>query len=255
MLLEIENLTGYPDNQIWFACWGNKIPDAAGKFYPTWRVDKPIDGKLREVTRKDGGFSNFNLNLARDTKKTAKPHVYSMRLPNLYAGRFYFSLGKAKDSLEFEVRLAGAPENQWRIQSPNGWDKRKTGNYSKLFDFWEFTNDLSKPEQGFNANTTQVDMTGIPMQFSCTDKLEGTVTWGAKQGARNRMFDLLKADDVFNTLLVESEVKKSFYLRALAPYKVLDPSLAGQYTFPPDFYNKYIADVWEFVQREQQDAK
>jgi Beta-1,3-glucanase len=247
LLLDIENLTGYPDDQIWFACWGNKIPDAGGKFYPTWRLVDAADGKLVELTSQEGGgYHNLNLNLAHDAKKSTTPHVYSMRLPNLYGGRFYFSIGKAEDALSFEVRKAGPPEDQWRIQPPNGWDKRKTVNYSKLFDWWEFTNDLSKPEQGFNGNTTEVDMTGIPMQFSCTDTLEGTVKWGAKPGARNHMFDLMKADGVFKTLLVESAETKGLYLRALAPYKALDPSLIGQYAFPPDFFDKYIAEVWDF---------
>lgn len=199
--LLISNLTKtYADDAVYYYVWG--LHDGA------WNYLKP-DGSIARVAK---GL-DLSIRLS-DANKLA--------LPRFVSGRILFALGK---KLSIKVNDDGAPV------TPAGWVKGHA-DYDKLFDFMEFTYDGG----GLGANTTLVDMFGLPMTVHLTGARNQTV--GPKPGVRTQIVAEMKANPPFDRLVVESG---GVVLRVIAPgHGILDGG------FPADYLDDYIEKCWNF---------
>jgi hypothetical protein len=235
--LEIVNNTPYDSKDIWFYCTGQKTPVPAPQ--PWFHISNAKLGDLKEC--QPTAVADYNLNLATDTDPGATPREHKMMLPSMDGGcRFYFSIKKKLTIHVGENAIPGVP---------NGWDPAsfEGRNYDILFDWWEFVNLPAVATQGFNVNSTQVDMMGIPMSFEVFSKIlpGGKATRGFKPGARTAILNSLKAhkddkDENSNWAKCVITNAAGEELRAIAP----NQAVKFQH-FDPKYFDGYVTEVWD----------
>lgn len=222
--LEIVNKTGYPDSEIWFYTVGQKTPTQ-----PAWyHITDAKTGALAQCVQSDikGGFVDYSLNLATGTTNG------NMMLPTMNGGcRMYFSVGK-----KLKIPAGSAPN--FVPGSPSGWSPGQA-NYDTLFDWWEFVNIPADSTQGFNPNTTQVDMLGLPMKITAIGKDTPSqgVSGGFPTGARTKIFNALKANKDFAKLIIGGAKGD---LRAVAPNVAIPIGFMSK-----TYLDQYIDQVWK----------
>jgi hypothetical protein len=157
-----------------------------------------------------------------------------IQLPRLSGIRVYFSFDK---QLYLTVGANGIPS------SPAGW--LKDTNFQTLFDWVEGTWEVNATDMTLGANTTQVDMFGLPFALALTgfdaNKQPLTVTGGFSHGGlRHQIFDALKQTPAPWKNLVISDASTGEDYRALSPYHGMELDL-----FPRSQLDDYIDRVWE----------
>lgn len=194
----------------------------------------------------DQGYADYSLELPADGK---------LKLPLMAAGRIYVSLGeKMKTQLNPGTQPSDPPAF-W--VAPSGWSNSAEPNYKTLFDWVEFDYKISPDSSlpGMGINKTEVQMVSLPFTISMTGPTSGTQTVGAKPGARSAIIEALREDPVFKSLIVEGTATGT----NISPIRVVSPdngifnvrnNIPGVPTFPLDYYDDYIDQVWEKYKTE-----
>ena len=194
-----------------------------------------------DVDDLQNGFADYNMVLPEDGK---------LKLPLMSAGRIYVSLGeKMKTQLNPGVNPSDPPAF-W--VAPSGWSNSNEPNFNTLFDWIEFDYKISPDSNlpGMGINKTEVQMVSLPFTISMTGPTSGTQTVGAKKGARSAIFQAIEADPVFAGLIVQGTATGT----NVSPIRVVSPdngifnvknNVPNVPTFPLDYYDDYIDQVWE----------
>jgi hypothetical protein len=217
--LRIVNNTGkYGDGKVWLYCYGLRDDN-------TWCRLVDSSGKL-EPTKHSDDTSTYSLSLAKNP---------TLQIPLLRAGRVYIALGR---KLDLQVGSNDIPI------PPIGWNSADK-NYDVPFDFVEFDNTAPYPDgAGFNCNTTQVQMYGLPMQLRVAGKDEQgkpvDSTVGIMEGGHQQIIGKLQLDDDFRPLIIPG-------VRVLAPDIGMEigsgPNNTRLFT-NLTYLDKYITRVW-----------
>lgn len=199
-----------------------------------------------DVDDLQNGFADYNLSLPADGK---------FKLPLMSAGRVYIMLGeKMKTQLNPPVG-PNDPPAFW--VAPSGWSNANEPNYNTLFDWVEFDYKISPDTNipGMGINKTEVQMVSLPFTISMTGPTDGTQTVGAKEGARSAIFEAIAADPSFADLIVQGTATGT----NVSPIRVVSPdngifnvrnNIPNVPTFPLDYYDDYINQVWEKYKTE-----
>lgn len=192
------------------------------------------------------GFADYARELPADGK---------LKLPLISAGRIYVSLG---ETIKTELAPPNGPNDPPALYiAPNGWSNPGDKNYHTLFDWIEFDYKISPDSNlpGMGINKTEVQMVSMPFTISMTGPTTGTQTVGAKPGARSAIFQAIQADAEFSSLVVDGTATGT----NVSPIRVVSPDngianvrnkLNGVPTFPLDYYDNYINDVWNKYKTE-----
>mgnify|MGYP000985367662 CR=1 FL=1 len=126
--------------------------------------------------------------------------------------------------------------------APAGWVQ--DANFSTLFDWIELTWELNASDTTLGANTTQVDMFGLPFNLSLAGSdAEGkplTVQGGfSDAGLRHQILTALQNAPAPWQQLVLTEAQSGLATRAIAPYHGMEMGL-----FPRTQLDDCIAQVW-----------
>ncbi len=174
----------------------------------------------------------------------------TMKLPLMSSGRVYVSVGeKIKTQLNKPV-LPTDPPALW--VAPSGWSNKDEPNFKTLWDWVEYDYKISPDSglPGMGINKTEVQMVALPFTISMTGSTTGTQTVGAKEGARSALFGEIAADLDFKGLIVPGTATGT----TVSPIRVVSPdngiynvknNIPGVPTFPLDYYDSYIDQVWE----------
>lgn len=195
-----------------------------------------LNGEVVYVSDKNGTVESFTAtatpkSFALDLGKARKSEL---RLPQLSSARVYLSLGKP---VVVTVGASGVPS------TPNGWT-RGSNNFKTLFDWIEYTwTPNSGSNSTLNANTTQVDMFGFPMQIRIsgfkadfTTPVVMTSGFRGRKNVRQKVIDALdKAGRPWKKLVVRPKNP----LRVIAPDHGIE---AGK--FPKNHLQRYINAVY-----------
>ena len=199
-----------------------------------------------DVDDLENGFADYSLPLPEDGK---------LKLPLMSAGRVYISLGeKMKTQLNPPVG-PNDPPAFW--VAPSGWSNANEPNFKTLFDWVEFDYKISPDSNlpGMGINKTEVQMVSLPFTISMTGPTSGTQAVGAKEGARSAIFEAIAADPAFADLIVDGTATGT----NVSPIRVVSPdngiynvrnNVPGVPTFPLDYYDDYIDQVWEKYKTE-----
>jgi hypothetical protein len=218
MQLNIINNTGkFEDSSIFFYVIGKQN----GLF-----CHVKADGSVAQCQLNDAdstGFVDYSIPLA--TK---------IELQQMVGARVYFSIG---DKMKIGIHADSGQPGGIGLVQPAPWTPADP-NVNVLFDWIEFAFDAN----GFNCNTTMVDMFSIPVSLHLSG--DNNQTAGALvDGARPAIFTAFQADSSLSSFsnLVMSD------LRIVAPrhgiQNTLDKVSTGP-TFAADYLDGYIADCW-----------
>ncbi|WP_049578858.1 beta-1,3-glucanase family protein [Streptomyces sp. SBT349] len=206
--LTVANRTGrFGNESVWLYIVGNDGQR---------QVRVTADGQLLPVAVSDNGpdgYTDYAIPMGSGDTTIPLPHM---------SGRIYVALG---DKLSFRAVQDG--NGNAALAYPAGWVESDP-NYPVLHDCAEFTYN----PQGMYCNTTMVDMFSVPLSIhlrGARDQTVGTL----RDGARERIFSALAADDTFAPLVLDD-------LRVLAPGHGLDAGL-----FPGDYFDPYVDRVWD----------
>ena len=166
-----------------------------------------------------------------------------VKLPQMEALRFYVSLGNPLQTC-CNNETQGGP-----VAEPNGWSvpsnlapKGALDNFNTIFDFLELT--WVSADGSFGANTTQVDMFGLPMQLEVkgTDRVTHQAVTryaGFTQDFETLMKGYMKLGAPWTNLVLEPV--KGKVRQIIAPHYGLK---LPQNPFPEAAMKQYIADVF-----------
>jgi hypothetical protein len=157
-----------------------------------------------------------------------------IQFPRLSAVRIYFSFDKKLDVVVGENGIPG---------SPIGW--ANDANFQTLFDWIEATWEVNKTDTTLGANTTQVQMFGMPITLSVTgfdaNKQPVTLTCGSSRGvSRHQIIDAFKQAPAPWNKLVISDAATGEDSRVLAP----NAAMGFEQLFPKNQLDDYINQVW-----------
>ncbi len=220
-----------------------------------------------------GGFNGYT-----DLYNIPIRGTLQLRMPQMSAGRFYFSLGnKLKVRLEDRVAPPPAPPPQgdtlpWaslqtplNLALPDGTGNPGDPNYRVLWDFAEFDYKVNVDTRlaGLGINKTEVDMFSLGMQIQVQGPTIGSRTVGTLENGRSDVFESLQADSFFQTLILpgpaqgQQEDGTPFTLPADLPIRVIAPkkgldNVERNLTpgFDSAYFDDYLTQVWDKYRSE-----
>lgn len=221
-----------------------------------------------------GGFNGYT-----DLYNIPMEGTREIQLPQLAAGRIYFSLGK-KLLIRLEDRIAPPPapppqgdslplvnlEANVNLAQPNGWGNPGDPNYRLLWDWVEFDYKVNVDTMlpGMGINKTEVDMFSLGIQIQLEGPTIGSATVGTLPAGRKAIFEAVQADDFFKSLIIAgpaqgAEGAGNLPIRIVAPKKALDnviqniaPGLVQ--TFDKTYFDDYLTRVWTKYESEDLQA-
>lgn len=190
-----------------------------------WYYLSDVNGDVTLCTPTGGEETSYSLPLS-GTETV-------IQMPRLAGIRIYFSFDK---KLNLTVPENGIP------MSPAGW--LQDSNFQTLFDWVEATWVTAGNDMTLGANTTQVDMLGLPFGFSLNgfDDNHQPITPSTgfvRGGERNQIMNALKqAPAPWNKLVISDETTGED-ARIISPYHGMELDL-----FPRSQLDDYIEQVW-----------
>jgi Beta-1,3-glucanase len=218
----------------------------------------PPNLKKFYVTDKAGNVSlTPELKTAEDVKNVSleiKPND-TLRLPQLDGLRVYISVGKS-------LQVHGPNVAGQAPAEPAGWIAKNSPdkiNYETVFDFVELTwvnVNRNVATTNLGANTTQVDMFGLPLYLELTgyDPSHTDKKSEVKVGMKSTLDEVMKAyeklGEPWKSLVIKTSNVK---FRVISPYKAMDPNSGASFFSDkdPNNFQEYIRSVWQRYLREQ----
>jgi len=117
----------------------------------------------------------------------------TLKLPRGISGRLYYSIGSKLD-----LKLVADSRGRSRLVQPAPW-VAGDANYSKLFDWTEFTYD-----NGIWINSTQVDQFALPAAISVTGASGRRSTGALVSGGRKKVINSMLANPAFARSVVKN---------------------------------------------------